>query len=149
MSAMNFLRVSAFICGSALLFSTSAAAEVTVKDAWVRGTVPAQKATGAFLTLTSTVEAKLVSAKTPIGERAEIHKTENHGGMMHMGEVESVPLPARQEVKLAPGGYHVMILGLKKPVTAEQKVPITLTIEEKGGARKTVEVQASVRPLGQ
>lgn len=149
MNVMTRLRVSAFICGSALVFSSSAAAEVTVKDAWVRGTVPAQKATGAFLTLTSTVDAKLLSAKTPIADRAEIHKTENHGGMMHMDAVEAVPLPANQEVKLAPGGYHVMIMGLKKPVTAEQKVPLTLTIEEKGGAKKTVEVLATVRPLGQ
>lgn len=133
----------------ALGFSAAAGAEVTVKDAWVRGTVPAQKATGAFLTLTSTVDAKLLSARTPIAERAEIHKTENHGGMMHMGAVDAVDLPAGKEVKLAPGGYHVMIMGLKKPVEANAKVPLTLTIQEKGGAKKTVEVEATVRPLGQ
>jgi copper(I)-binding protein len=57
----NHLCSSVFICGF-LLLASAAHAEVTVKDAWVRGTVPAQKSTGAFATLTSTEDAKLVGA---------------------------------------------------------------------------------------
>lgn len=141
------LRSSAFICGL-LFLSLSAVAEVTVKEAWVRGTVPAQKSTGAFLTLTSTVDAKLVGAASPIASMVELHASEKHGDMMHMHAVDEVKLPAGKPVRLAPGGLHVMLMGLAKPVKAGDKVPLTLTIEDAKGARSQVEVAAEVRPLG-
>ena len=122
-------------------------AEVTVKEAWVRGTVPAQTTTGAFLTITSTTEAKLVSASSPVAKMAEIHESMMHGNMAHMQEVQAVPLPAGKAVELKPGGHHVMLMGVSKPLKPGDTVPLTLTIEEKG-KRSTVEVKAAVRPIG-
>ena len=138
------LRLSAFICGS---FALLAQAEVTVKDAWIRGTVPAQTTTGAFMTITSTAEAKLLSASTPVAKAAEIHESMMHGSTAHMHAVESVALPAGKAVSLKPGGHHVMLVGLTRPLKVGEAVPITLTIEEKG-KRSTLEVKATVRPLG-
>jgi copper(I)-binding protein len=126
----------------------AAHAEVTVKDAWVRGTVPAQKSTGAFATLTSTEDAKLVGAKSPAAKVVEVHESMIHGGMAHMQAVESVALPAGQAVQLKPGSYHVMLIGLTKPIQAGEKVPITFEIEDTKGHRSTVEARAEVRPLG-
>jgi len=125
-----------------------AVGEVTVKDAWVRGTVPAQTTTGAFMTVTSTVDAKLVGARSPIAKAAEIHESAMHGGVMHMHGVEEVKLPAGKAVELKPGSYHLMLMGLSKPVGEGQKVPITLTVQDAKGAKHTVEVQAEVRALG-
>ena len=142
---MKHLRLSVFICGSACLGAT---AEVAVKDAWVRGTVPAQSVTGAFMTLTSSADAKLVGVKTPIAMEAQIHESTMKGDVSHMHAVESVALPAGKPVQLKPGGYHVMLMGLSKAVTKAQKVPITLEIVEADGKRSKVEVQADVRPLG-
>ena len=139
------LRSSALICGS--LLCLTAQAEVTVKDAWVRGTVPAQTATGAFMTITSSAGAKLVGAASPAAKMVEIHESMTMGGMAHMHEVESVALPAGKAVQLKPGGHHVMLMGLAKPLKAGDSVPITLTVEEKG-QRTRVEVKAEVRPLG-
>jgi hypothetical protein len=144
-SSCPYLRSSAFICGSLLCLAVQA--EVTVKDAWVRGTVPAQTATGAFMTLTSTTEAKLVGAASPAAKMVEIHESMTMGGTAHMHEVESVALPAGKPVQLKPGGHHVMLMGLAKPLKAGDTVPLTLTIEEKG-KRSQVEVRAQVRPLG-
>jgi len=127
----------------------SSLAEVTVKDAWVRGTVPAQSVTGAFMTVTSSTDAKLVGVKTPIAMQAEIHESTMKGGVSHMGAVESVALPAGKPVQLKPGGYHMMLMGLAKPVSKGQKVPLTLEIVEADGKRSKVEVHAEVRPLGQ
>jgi copper(I)-binding protein len=127
----------------------SALAETTVTDAWVRGTVPAQKTTGAFLTITSTEDAKLVAVASPIAAMVELHMTQNKSGVMHMHGVEGVDLPAHKPVKLEPGSAHVMLMGLKAPVKAGTTVPLTLTIEDRKGKRSTVEVAASVRPLGQ
>ena len=122
---------------------------VTATDAWVRGTVPSQDTTGAFMTLTSTEDAKLVAVATPIAKIAEVHQTMNHAGMMHMEAVKSLPLPAGKPVALQPGGYHVMLMGVKGPVKPDSKVPLTLTLEDAKGKRSTVTVEAVVRPLGQ
>jgi copper(I)-binding protein len=132
-----------------LLLAGPAAAEVTVTDAWVRGTVPSQTTTGAFLTITSTEDAKLVGVSTPIAGVAEIHKTENHAGMMHMAEVKAIDLPAHRAVPLQPGGYHVMLMSVKGPVKAGAKVPLKLVIQDAKGKRTTVAVEASVKPLGE
>src|SRR5437870_3388217 len=89
-----YLCLSVFICVPALV----ARAEVVAKDAWVRGMVPAQTSTGAFVTLTSTTDAKLVAASSPIAKVAEIHQTTITGSTNHMHEVEAVPLPAGKPV---------------------------------------------------
>jgi copper(I)-binding protein len=123
-------------------------AEVTAKDAWVRGTVPAQTSTGAFVTLTSSVDAKVVGVASPVAKLVEIHESMTMGGVNHMHEVESVPLPAGRAVHLKPGGHHVMLMGLAQPLKAGDSVPLTFTIEEKGGRRTRLEVKAEVRPLG-
>src|SRR3954464_10717204 len=141
-------KCTAFICGQ-IVFCTSALAGITTTDAWVRGTVPAQDTTGAFLTITSTDNAKLIGVSTPIAKTAEIHQTMNHRGMMHMEGVKAVDLPAGKAVALQPGGFHVMLMGLKAPVKVDAKVPLTLMVEDAHGKRSTVEVQAIVRPLGQ
>ena len=142
---MKHLRLSVFICGCLCL---DALAEVTVKDAWVRGTVPAQKVTGAFMTITSSEDAKLMGASSAIASSSEIHESSMKGGVMHMHGVEGVTLPAGKPVELKPGGHHLMLMGLSKPVVEGQKVPITLTVQDARGKKSTVEVQAEVRGLG-
>ena len=127
--------------------SSLAYAEVTVKDAWVRGTVPAQTTTGAFMTLTSTSEAKLVGAASPIAKMVEIHESSMHGSTAHMQEVTAVALPAGKAVQLKPGAHHVMLMGVSRALKPGETVPITLTIEEKG-KRSTIDVKAAVRPIG-
>ena len=139
-----FQRFAIAVCATACAL---AHAEVTVKDAWVRGTVPAQTTTGAFMTLTSTADAKLVSVASPVAKMAEIHESMMHGNTAHMQEVEAVALPAGKAVSLKPGGHHVMLMGVGKPLKPGDTVPLTLTIEEKG-KRTTLEVKAAVRPIG-
>jgi periplasmic copper chaperone A len=132
-----------------MLVAFTAQAEVTVKDAWVRGTVAGQKSSGAFLTLTSTENAKVVAVQSPVAKVAEIHVTKNDRGMMVMEHVESLALPAGKPVEFKPGGHHVMLLGIAKPLGKGESVPITFTIEDAKGKRSTLDVKAAVRPLGQ
>ena len=139
-----------FALASLLAVSVFAAqAEVTAKDAWSRGTVAGQKSSGVFLTLTSSEDAKVVAVRTPVAKSAEIHHTMAHQGVMHMHAVEELELPAGKPVELKPGGHHVMLMGLAKPLAAGDAVPLTFTIEDAKGKRTTVEVKAAVRPLGQ
>jgi periplasmic copper chaperone A len=132
----------------AALLPLAAQAAVTATDAWVRGTVPAQKTTGAFLTLTSSAEAKLVAVSTPAAKSAEIHASQESGGIMHMHALDAIALPAGKKVELRPGGNHIMLFDLTRALGAGDQVPLTLTIEEAGGKRTRVEVRAEVRPLG-
>ena len=132
-----------------LSFPALSHAAVTVKDAWVRGTVPAQTVTGAFATLTSTENAKLVAVKSPVAKTVEVHRSEMRGGMMHMEAVDAVPLPAGKPVKLDEGGFHVMLMGLSRPIQAGSRVPLEFVVEDAKGKRSTVSTEAAVRPLGQ
>jgi copper(I)-binding protein len=131
-----------------LIASPRAHAAVTARDAWVRGTVPAQKTTGAFLTLESSEDAKVVGVKSPAAKSAEIHASDMKDGVMRMHAVEALPLPAGRRVELAPGGHHVMLMGLARPLGEGDTVPLVFTVEDGKGRRTTLEVKAPVRPLG-
>ena len=131
-----------------LVVAATAQAEVTAKDAWVRGMVPAQTTTGAFLTLTSTVDAKVIGVSSPAAKMTGIHETKMMGGTNHMHEVDALELPAGKPVQLKPGGHHVMLMDMPKAVKPGDAVPLVFTIEERGGKRVRLEVKAEVRPLG-
>lgn len=126
----------------------AAHAQTTVKDPWVRGTVPQQKATGLFAQITSTTGGKLVSASSPVANIVEIHEMAMEGDVMKMRAVPGVDLPAGRAVELKPGGYHVMLIDLKQTLQAGDTVPIQFVIEGKDGKRETVDVKAPVRALG-
>ena len=128
--------------------STSAAhAEVTVKDAWVRGTVPAQTVTGAFMTITSSEDAKIVKVASPVAKRAELHQSMIMSGVSHMHDVDTIALPAGKPVKLEAGGYHLMLMDVAKPLKPGDIVPITFTVEGRGGKRTEVKVDVPVKPI--
>jgi len=125
-----------------------AQASVTATDAWVRGTVAAQKTTGAFVTLQSSEESRLVAVTTPAARSAEIHASEQKQGVMHMHALDAIALPAGQRVELKPGSFHIMLVGLTRALSAGDTVPITFTFEDRQGKRTRIEVRAEVRPLG-
>jgi copper(I)-binding protein len=127
--------------------SAPSAAEVTASDAWVRATVPAQTSTAAYLTLHASGEARVVGVRSPAAKLAEIHSTSMDKGVMSMGAVDELRIARGAKVELKPGGYHVMLMGLARPLAAGDKVPITLLVEE-GGKRRDLGVVAEVRPLG-
>ena len=137
-----------FVLWGIALAAQLACAQTTVKDAWVRGTVAQQNATGAFMQLTSAQGGKLVSVKSPVAGIVEIHEMAMEGNVMKMRAVSGIDLPAGKGVDLKPGGYHVMLLDLKQQLKDGDSVPITLVIKGKDGKRETLEVKAPVRPLG-
>ena len=136
------------LIASALLASFVASAQspaVKVDDPWVRATVAPQKATGAFMQLTSAKPAKVVAASSPVAAMVEIHEMKMDDGVMKMRAVDALPLPAGQTVALKPGSYHVMLMGLKGQIKAGETVPLTLTVEGEDKQRTTVEVKAQAR----
>ena len=129
------------------MLAAVAHAQVTVKDAWVRATVPQQKATGAFMQLQSARDSRLVSASSPLTPNVEVHEMAMQDNVMKMRQVPAIELPAGKAVDLKPGGYHIMLMNLTQAVKEGETVPLTLTFEGKDGQRETVDVKAPVRPL--
>lgn len=124
-----------------------AQAQVTVEDAWVRATVPQQKATGAFMKLNAAKGSRLVSVTSPASPVVEVHEMALQDNVMRMRQVPGVELPAGKTVELKPGGYHIMLMDLPQQVKAGDTVPLTLVFEGKDGKRESLEVQAPVRPV--
>ena len=131
---------------AALVFtSTSTFAQTAVTDAWVRGTVAQQKATGLFAQITSAQGGRLVSASSPLAGVVEIHEMKMEGDVMRMRAVTELVLPAGQAVALKSGGHHVMLMDLKQPLKPGDSVPVTLVVEGADKKRETIEIKASVR----
>jgi copper(I)-binding protein len=136
---------------AALLASAAAlpawAANLSVTDAWARATMPGQKVSGAYMQIRSDADARLVSASSPTVPRVEIHEMKMDGDVMRMREVEAIDLPKGKTVSLEPGGFHIMLMNLPKPIAAGEVIPLVLTVES-GGKQQTVEVKAAARVPG-
>lgn len=128
------------------LACTSVLAQVSVTDPWVRATVPQQKATGAFMQLSSAKGTRLVDARSPVA-RAEIHEMAVQDHVMRMRQISGLDLPAGQSVALKPGGYHIMFFDLKQPVKEGDVIPLILVFEDKDKKRETLELQVPARAL--
>lgn len=122
-----------------------AADAVQVSDAWARATVPGQEVAGAYLNLRSAKAAKLVKTESPVAGSVAIHSMSMKDGVMEMRELTELALPAGKTVKLAPGGFHIMLIDLKKPLKAGDTVPLKLTIRHADNTLSVLEVQAEVR----
>lgn len=146
LTAFRHQSLAAVAAAAFALFGSGAAlAQVDVSNAWVRGTVPTQTATGAFMTLHAHEGGKLLGVSTPVGT-AEIHEMKMENNVMRMRQVPSIDLPKMQDVELKPGSYHVMLMGLKAPLKKGDTVPLTLKIEQ-GGKVTEQKVTAEVRDL--
>ncbi len=143
----NLIRSAA---AGALLALTAAAWAQTVKidEPWVRGTVAQQKATGAFMRLTAPEPMRLVAGESPVAGVVEIHEMAMDGDVMRMRAIAGLALPAGRPVELKPGGYHVKLMDLKRPLAGGETVPLTLVFENAAGQRVRQEVQAKVMALG-
>ena len=112
------------------------AGDLVVSKAWSRATPGGAKVAAGFLTIENKGSApdKLVSASTPLADHAEIHEMKMANGVMSMREISGgLTIPAGQSVTLAPGGYHLMLMGPKQPFKQGEKVPLTLTFGEAVG----------------
>lgn len=114
-----------------LFTSFQAYAEVNISDAWVRANAPGQKVGAAYMALKSTQDSALVAAESPSAGSVEIHSMSMKNGVMKMRMLENLPLPAGKVEKLAPGGFHLMLLDLKKPLKAGEEVKFKLSFKDK------------------
>lgn len=119
---------------------------VEVRGAWARATAPGQETGGVFLTIRNSgdVEDRLTGGSTPASEAVEIHSMTMDGNVMRMRRQPHLTIPARSDLRLAPGGTHLMLLGLRSPLVVGSRFPLNLEFAKSG--EKQVEVR--VMPIG-
>ncbi len=140
-------QLTLFLCLVAA--TTLAQAQVTVRDAWVRGTVPKQQASGAFMQLSADQDTRLIAAKSPVANVVEIHEMVMDGDVMKMRQIPGLDIVPGRVLDLKPGGFHVMLIDLKGQLKGGDVVPITLVFEDaKTKKTFTQEVKAPVTALG-
>ena len=122
-------------------------ANVKVEGAWARATVQGQKGTGAFMKITAPEGAKLVGASSPAAGVTEVHEMKMEGDVMKMRAIPALALPAGQAVSLKPGSYHVMLMGLKKPLPDGSSVPLKLVIEDAQKKQTTLDIKVPVKKV--
>ena len=115
---------------------------IVVEHPWARATAPRQPAGAVYVTLRNTGarDDRLIGAATPIAETSGLHTTRNDGGIMRMRPVKVVEVPAGAAATLAPGGQHIMLVGLTEPLEVGNLLPLTLTFERAG----TVDIEVFI-----
>ena len=118
---------------------------VSISHAWARATAPGQEVGAAYRSLKSPVDTTLTAISSPAAESIEIHQMSMNKGVMEMRMMESLPLPAGKVVDLAPGGFHLMLFDLKKPLEVGEALTITLSLKDKAGNTHAQKVRLPIR----
>jgi copper(I)-binding protein len=115
---------------------------VRVDAPWARATILASRPGAVYLTLTSTDGDRLVAMESPVADQVMLHATDQAEGISRMSHLETLELPPGQAVTLAPGGMHLMLMGLREKLVEGDSFPMTLRFEVAG------ELSVDVRVLG-
>ncbi len=116
--------------------------QIVVEKAWARATPKMAVTGGAYLTMTNRgpSEDRLLNVTSPVAEKIQFHTMAIDNGVAKMAQLPAVELPPGVPVALKPGGIHMMLLRLKRPLAEGESIPLTLTFEKAGA----VEVEARV-----
>ncbi|WP_255423012.1 copper chaperone PCu(A)C [Undibacterium sp. FT79W] len=139
--------IKSIIAAAVASVTLAAQAEIVVKDAWVRATVPQQKATGAFMQIQSTKNVRLIEVQSAAAGLVEVHEMKMDNNVMKMRAIPQLDVPAGKNVELKPGGYHVMLMDLKAQAKAGDTVTLKLIFEDENKKQETVDVKATVKSL--
>lgn len=145
------MAADATVAADAAKPATATKAKATVKatppvitDAWISEAPPVAKNNAAFITLKNgSRRDALVGVETPAAESAELHQMNMAGGIMRMQRLPLINLAPNVELKLAAGARHIMLINMKQPLKAGDKVPLTLVFRQAG----RITVEAVVRPV--
>lgn len=113
----------------ALTFATDLTEKtIEVSDPFIRAVPPGASNTALFMTLKNKGKTDMVisGASSPVAKAAEVHMTTHKGGMMQMHHIPELTIKAGESIPFTPDGYHIMLIGLKKPLKEGAIVPLTL-----------------------
>lgn len=125
-----------------LLAAAGDPSSVDIGHPWARATPGTAKNGVMFVTFTDRGQPdRVVGVSTPAAEHAELHETIDDNGIMKMRPVDGIPLEPNAAVTLAPGGKHIMLMGLKAPLKLGDTFPVTFSFAHAAPVTVTVAVE--------
>lgn len=138
------IAATAFFAATAVYAADAKVGSIKIDDAWARTGQPGQ-VSAAYMEIENKGDAdKLVSANCDCAKATELHDVKMVDGTMKMVQAQAMDVPAKGDLKLKPGSYHIMLIGLNRPLLAGEKLPIKLKFEKAG----EVTVEAKVKDKG-
>jgi periplasmic copper chaperone A len=133
------------LAGAALAADPAPVGGVTIHEPWVRASIGNAPNSAVYMTLETTGEEpdRLVASSTPVAEQAQLHSHMMDGGVARMRPVDAVEVAPGAPTVLAPGGLHIMLIGLKQKLAPGDSVPLTLVFEQAGA----ITIEAPVRGM--
>jgi hypothetical protein len=144
-AAFGTFLVICLLAASPLRAAEVKAGDLVITDAWSRATPGGAKVGGGFLTIENkgTTPDRLIGGTADVASKVQVHEMAMNNGVMTMRPLEKgLTIDAGKTVKLAPGGYHLMLMDLKNPLKRGDKLPITLEFEKAGKVEVSFDVQA-------
>lgn len=138
----RFAITTAALCAAASVYAADAkVGNLSIDDVWARSGQPGQ-VSAAFMEIKNKGAAdKIVSAHCDCAKATELHTMTMADGKMIMAQVPTMEVPANGELKLKPGGYHIMLIGLNRPLVSGETLPIKVKFEKAGD----VTLQAKIK----
>ena len=119
--------------------------ELVIRDGWVQEGPASQKITAAYMVIENHGQADvaLKGASSSAADVIELHKMELTDGLMKMRKIESINVPAGGKVELKPGGYHLMVIGLRQPL--KEGDTVSMTLEFSNDLRQSIDIPVKPR----
>ena len=137
--------LSAMFIASILISACSKQDSIEIKNQWVRASNDGQDVGAAYMTIVSNENTSLIAIDSDVADAIEIHSMSMENGVMKMRMLDTLDLIAGKPTELSPGGFHLMLFDLKKPLTAGNEAHFTLHFKNKAGQEKIVAVISPIK----
>ena len=138
------IATAAFLAAASVYAADAKVGNLSIDDVWARTGQPGQVSAAYFEVKNKGAADKIVSANCDCAKATELHNVKMIDGAMKMYQVQAMDIPADGELKLKPGSYHIMLIGLNRPLVAGETLPIKVKFEKAG----EVTLQAKVKDKG-
>ena len=140
MLSLNLQRIFAagFVC--LVMLSPALASDLKIGALQFRATIGSMPSSAAYLSITNhgTTPDRLLDVESSLARKTELHTMAVTNGVMKMRQIDGgIAIPAGKTIQLAPGGFHVMLIGLKAPLNADEHYQVTLVFEKAGKIKLT------------
>ena len=141
--ASRFLFLALAICAGAAWSHNVERGDIQVRHPWSRATAPGAKVAVGYMEIRNNgaQPERLLSATTSVAQRVEMHITQRDGEVMKMRQVKAFEIPARERYALRPGGSHLMLVDITRPLKKGERFTMTLRFERAGELELELEVQ--------
>ena len=140
MLSLGLQRIFAAVFMSLMALSPAMASDLMFGSLQFRATIGSMPSSAAYLSITNhgAMADRLLAVESSLAHKTELHTMEVTNGVMKMRQIDGgINVPAGKTIQVAPGGFHVMLIGLKAPLNAEENYQVTLVFEKAGRVKLT------------